>query len=315
MGAPTPGIGGSFQTNSDNTESVFVPTATYYGTSILIEAVPSLYFGGLAGGATILEATVPALGLRWGTNTPKCQQITGPGSSVYYPFFSHVWGGQSAGGVWMPMTYNHTQTATWQGSSTSSDSDRGVDVYGIQHSYSVPNFTADITSYTFSWGRSGSDRACTVVGAWSHYQDPRGDSSASNITTSSTSSTSFVIGSEGEDTISFYSTGAYAGNDQAYPIFVIGGTQWDDCDASAWLGPGRWKAMSIDSTGGTSTELIELDLTDTLMVTAQSDTAVVYSGLPNWVVRGPAIGGVGFVNSANVYLGTKFQLDAPNDNL
>ena len=211
---------------------------------------------------TILEATFdPAV--RFGTSG-KFDSVDGPGGSVFYPFWSQVWGG-----LWMPMTYAAGQTTTYQHSATVTDSgDTG---------YTYLSATGPTISASYSW--SGSQVSMTTA--------------TGSGTSTGSGATQFAMQAAGEDDASYFvSRGAglsVVSTDQYGDVglvaqggdYVVGGTQWADQPAQLWLGSGIWGLTSYDATGGSSTG--KVTITDPVSISmVESSIVVAARPIPSW---------------------------------
>ena len=212
---------------------------------------------------TILEATFdPAV--RFGTSG-KFDSVDGPGGSVYYPFWSEVWGG-----LWMPMTYAAGQTTTYQNQSTVTET-------YADGSYTYVSATGPTISASYSW--SGARVSLTTA--------------TGSGTSTGSGSTEFAMQPAGEDDASYfvsrgpgvgvYTSDSYgdtgiANNGSDY---VVGGTQWADQPAQLWLGSGIWSLTSYDATGGSSTD--KITVTDPVSIsTLDSSVVVAARPIPSW---------------------------------
>jgi hypothetical protein len=195
--------------------------------------------------ATVIEATF-APAYRLGTDG-KCDQIIGPDASIYYPWFSQVWNGLQT-----PMTFAETKSAVAaQTQSTTAG-------YGYYETFPGPL----ISTLKYSWASTGRVSVSETI-------------SDTVSGTSTTSSTRFTLGSAQENNHSFYETRPEGG------AFAIGGSQWDDNPAIAWLGRGRWGVTLEDGLGGTTAAT--LTVTDQIsIVSAGRGTVLACEPLPAW---------------------------------
>ena len=248
-----PGNGGGGTTESGST-SAYGATVTsvapvYSATSFLPQG-------------TILEATFdPAV--RFGTDG-KYDSVDGPGGTWFYPFWSQVWGG-----LWMPMTYAQTRTATYQNQISTADP------YDPDYTYLVPTGPTISASYRWSGGL-----VSMTTGTGSG-------------TATGTGSTQFAMQAAGQDDHSYStsrgaglnvsSTDQYgdAGIEALGGDYVAGGTQWNDQPAQLWLGSGIWALTSYDTSGGSSTAAVTV--TDPVSISMVASSVVVAARpIPSW---------------------------------